>query len=135
MIRSFFHTLFAVTIIATPFFMPSYGTANCDFEKTPISLKAVNKPVTEILKDIAKQTKYTIEVQSVNALDNKKSIELDQAPLDLTLNRLLKGHNYSIICNNNQKILTLVFLDKGSPSSRVSSRISAAPPRLTAWKA
>ncbi len=94
------------------------GTATCDLEKISISLDTKDKLVTEILKEIEKQAKYTFEILGDNALTIKKSIKLDQTPLDLTLNRLLTGLNYSIICNNDKKIIMLVLLDKnGSPSS------------------
>ncbi|MBU1417893.1 MAG: hypothetical protein KKI15_05370 [Proteobacteria bacterium] len=127
MIRSFLLTCFTVTIITSPLLFPAHSTAGCDFEKTPISLKAVDQPVTEILKDIAKQAKYTIEIHNASALNNKKSIELDQAPLDLTLTRLLKDLNYSIICNDEQKTLTLVFLDKkGAQPNRINPEVSSS---------
>ncbi|MBU0946534.1 MAG: hypothetical protein KJ804_20580 [Proteobacteria bacterium] len=125
MIRSFLLAFFSLTIITSPFLFPGPGTATCDFGKTPITLKAVNKPVTEILKDIEKQTQYTIEVHNAKTLDNKKSIEVNQAPLNLTLNRLLKDLSYSIICNDEQKTLGLVFLDNSGPSSPTSRRTAA----------
>ncbi len=105
----------------SPFLFPASGTAICDLENIPVSLKVINKPVMEILKDMEKQAGYTIEVQSSQALTNKKNIELDQASLDLTIKRLLKNINYSTICNNEKKSLTLVLLDKGVLPSSISA--------------
>lgn len=112
MIRSFLLAFFSLTIITSPFLFPGPGTATCDFGKTPITLKAVNKPVTEILKDIEKQTQFSFVFSTNKTLDNKKTIELYQAPLNLSLHRVLKDQNYSVICNDKQKTITLVFLDK-----------------------
>jgi len=95
----------------------------CDLEKTTISLKAYNKPVAAILKDIENQTEFTFDVPNSKLLDNKMSIELNNSPLDTTLKRLLKSINYSIICDSERNSLTLVLLDKKSGlSSSVSTQ-------------
>ena len=108
---------FLVTII-TPFFLfPTTGSADCKVDQATISLTMINKPLREILKDIEKQTKYTIKIDDPKALDDKKSIILNQSPLNEALRRLLKDINYSTICNDEQKNLTLVLLDKKSISS------------------
>jgi hypothetical protein len=121
MIHPLLQNLFLMMTALSLLLFPTQSTANCNLEKVLISLDAQDKPITEILKDIEKQAKLTIEVQDNQALANKKSIQLNQAPLDLTLNRLLKNISYSTICNNEQKTLSLVLLDKGShPSSSLT---------------
>ena len=121
MIRLILLSFFSVTVIASPFLFPAYAAISCDFENTPISLKAVNKPITEILKDIEKQADFNFVFSANKALNSKKTIELSQSPLNLSLKRLLKDLNYSIICNDEQKSLTLIFLDKSTPSASVAS--------------
>lgn len=109
----------SATVVISPFLFPVAGMAKCDLEKIFISLDAKDKPVVEILKDIEKQAKYTIETQGNNKpLTNNKSIKLDQTPLDLSINRLIAGLDYSMVCNSDKKVITLILLDKnGSPAS------------------
>ena len=120
MIRSIFKVFLSVTVIPSfLLYTATYGTAKCDLEQTPISLKAYNKTVTEILKDIESQANYTIKVPSPELLGNKVSIEFDKTPLNRTLKRLLKGVNHSIICDNELNTLTLILLDKNTLSSSI----------------
>jgi hypothetical protein len=126
--RTFLLKSFFVTAIISPLLFPGVGTASCDLEKVLVSLDVKDKQIAEILKDIEKQAKFAIEVQDNKALTNKKSITLNQVPLDLTLNRLLKDINHSTICNNEKKTISLVLLDKGShPSSTLAQRKSDGP--------
>lgn len=91
----------------------------CDIEQIPISISAMNKPMPEILQQIAEQTELTINVENLDILGTNKSIELEQVPLDSTFKRLLKNVNYSVICDDKEKSLTLVLFDKSMvPASR-----------------
>lgn len=125
-----------VTAITISLFFSSAIAANCDYEETPISLSVLNKPMTEILEQIAQQIDFTLDVQNIEALTINKSIELDQIPLDQTLKRLLKNVNYSVICDNEKQALTLVLFDKtmiarsapiATPSSTAEHTNTSAP--------
>ncbi len=129
MIRSLLVKFLLFTTIIFPFLFPAPGSANFDLGETPITLNMINKPTREIIKEIEKQTKYTIEIlefcdaKALNkALNNKITIVLNQIPLDQVFRRILKDLNYSVICDEKQEILTLVLLNKGTNSSAVSSR-------------
>ena len=119
--------IFVMTIIS-PFFFPGPGAAKVDLEKTSITLNLSDKPTGDILKEIEKQTTYTIEILDYceaesleKVLNTKKSIILNQTPLDQALSRLLKDFNYSVISNARQKTLTLVLLNKNDGSYFLSS--------------
>ncbi|MCP3931921.1 MAG: hypothetical protein GY705_22835 [Bacteroidetes bacterium] len=111
MIRSLWFVFFTILTFAFLLLLPAYGDVINDLEKANISLQAFNKPVTEILKDIEKQARCTIEVRNTDALDYTKSIELDQVSLEHSLKRVLKEHNYSIIYSDQDNIITLVVLE------------------------
>ncbi|HHO47824.1 MAG TPA: hypothetical protein ENN06_05150 [Desulfobacteraceae bacterium] len=102
---------------------PNPGTAGCDWGEHPVSLEAIDKPVRDILRDIEKQTDYAIEVDDETVLNSTKTIILKQAPLNQALSRLLKELNFSVICDNEQKKLNLVFLDKKTPPSSMTARM------------
>jgi hypothetical protein len=119
MTRTFQFTFFSVLAITSHLLVstPSSASwtpssASCNLTNTQISLQANNQPITEILKDIEKQIDYNLVFTTNMALTNRKTIELNQSPLNLSLHRLLKGQNYSVICNDKLKTLTLRFFDK-----------------------
>jgi hypothetical protein len=126
MIHPFFLSFISVTTLTSLFIFPTHGTATCDLDKISISLDVNDKLVTEILKDIERQTEYTFELQGNKTLTNKKSIKLDQTPLDLTLNRLLTGLSYSAICNNDKKLITLALLDNNRSLTSASKQRNTA---------
>lgn len=102
-------------------------TSDCDLKNISVSLPPTNKTIQELLQEIAKQTPYTIQVNDKNdkkTLNKVKSIALFQESLNQTLRRLFKDINYSIICNEKQKILTVVLLDE---KSLTTDALSAAP--------
>lgn len=119
--RATFNLLLSVTVVTSLLFFANDGVAMCNLEKTSISIKAYDKPVAVVLKDIENQAEFTIDIPNPKLLSNKISIELDDTPLDLTLKRLLKGHNYSIICDEGLKTLTLLLLEGNTLPSTVST--------------
>lgn len=90
----------------------------CDLDKISITLKATDRSIDEIFDDIQKQAQYAILLDDTEILNKTKSIEFTNTPLNQSLKRLLGVRNYSIICSDNEKTLTIVLLDnKKAPSS------------------
>ncbi|MDY0352284.1 MAG: hypothetical protein RBR09_13600 [Desulfobulbaceae bacterium] len=118
---SFFLKFVFFVSLSLFFLFPDPSTAGCEWGEHPVSLEAINKPVRDILRDIEKQTNYAIEVQDDAVLDSTKTIVLKQAPLNQALSRLLKELNFSVICDNEQKKLNLVFLDKKTAPSSMTA--------------
>ena len=89
----------------------------------------------EVLKEIEKQTKYTFTFDDAKFLTSLVTIKFDQTPLNRAFARLLKEQNYSVICNDKQKNITLVFFAKsntpialkGSGGSKESSEVVTDP--------
>jgi hypothetical protein len=116
-----FRSLFFLGVASSLIFFPAVVKAGCEWGENPITIEAMNKPVGEILKDIEKQTDYVIAIDDKSVLDSSKSIVLKQAPLSQALGRILKDLNFSVICDDEQKTLHLVFLDKKTPAASMTA--------------
>jgi hypothetical protein len=111
MSKSYFNQmLFIVTVVGQLFTLSLGNAADCDLKKTTVTLEAVDRPLAEILKEMEKQTQFTIELQNKTVLTNKKNIQLTQTPLDIALSRLLTKHNFSVICDSDHRLIRLVLL-------------------------
>ena len=115
------YQLALLTVAITLLPISATASSTCNFEENSISLEIINKPLKEVLKDIEKQTDLKFEVHDNKALNVIKSIILKDCPLDETLSRVFKGVNYSIICSDKQKSLSVIFLDKDDKTYAIST--------------
>lgn len=121
-----FLILLSIWFLPFAIFVPTSLSSNCDYEKSTITLEAKNRPIGNVLRDIEKQTNYSIEVQHKDVLSYNTSIAFSKTPLDQTLKRLFKNTNYSIICDDENQLLTLVLFGGSSQTNNRESGTSAA---------
>lgn len=111
-IKTILGTLLSLFIAVTP----ALASQLCNYEDIPITLKAIDTPVEEILHDIGEQSQYSIDVKHPELLQGNRSISFRKTGLKNSFKRLFKGINYSIICNEEEKSLSLVLFDSSSQS-------------------
>ncbi len=87
-----------------------------------ITIKAVDRPFMDVIKDIERQTGVKIVVKK--DVDKKVTLNLQHCRLEEGLNRLLAGTDHSIIFDESASQVTILVLNKGAgakPDSRTGA--------------
>ena len=115
------YTILSLFIFLNFGLLCSYG-AGSNLRYAPVSIKAENKPLTQIFKELSEISGYKIQFNNQWG-DVPVNLNFKNVPLDKALNRILAKLNHAVIFNEEEKKITIFILgkaDSGGPASSYS---------------
>ena len=101
-------------------FVPEVPDAGAQLKLASVSIKADNKPLTQVLEEISEASGYTIKFDEEWG-NEPVSLSLENKPLDKALNRVLANLNHAVIWNEAEKKISIFIIGKTGSGKSISS--------------
>lgn len=101
-------------------FVPGAFGAGAQLKLASVSIKADNKPLTQVLDEISEASGYTIQFDEEWG-NEPVSLSIENKPLDKALNRVLANLNHAVIWNEAEKKISIFIIGKTGSGKSISS--------------
>ena len=94
--------------------------AGAQLKLISVSIKADNKPLTQVFEEISEASGYTIQIDEEWG-EEPVSLSFENKPLDKALNRVLANLNHAVIWNEAEKKISIFIIGKTGSGKSISS--------------